>query len=512
MPENNKSRSSSTTQKTTPQASKAKAGKGSAQTDPDAASSANANSTLLTRDEIKYQTERLTARSSTRAGRVSLADDPGDSSSPEASAHGDSGSSDDEQSPPPRVRVPPARQGIGREQALSTNSQRKASAYIKLMKLTEENYTQWERQVKDMCFACGWMPYFYKAIPHELEADGLVTIDASAAARLGLEDRSLLWQKLTYSFDDELNLSEIISKRYGDVVKLLRYVRKMFYKDSLYAIATLTEQLLALSLNDYKDLQAYIAGFDAIMRQLLCAGKRTMDGDKCFYLLRGLTPDYDALKAQISLHNIANKQALYTYKQTLALLREWSAARGPPGAAKRLQVTDQAFSAHAVTSSSTQLCRNFAKGKTCAYSPCRYSHDAATANAQASGRQSGGVNQPVRVQSQRQLANANTRKSDTCKWCQKSGHTVADCRMLEAEIRTRQKNAQPTRDEGKSEEVQVAVRTRRRAPNTQREQLPAPTQRDDDQWQSTQDSDSDEVTPDFYTFMAREIDMDDVKS
>ena len=110
----------------------------------------------------------------------------------------------------------------------------------------------------------------------------------------------------------------------GRVEALIRAIRATYNKKSEAALDALTKKLMTLTLNDYSDLEAYIAEANIIFSNLEAQGEGLSDGriGKSFYLLEVLPGDYEMAKNTLRMPNVSN-----TYKQVCEYLQQWIETR-----------------------------------------------------------------------------------------------------------------------------------------------------------------------------------------
>ena len=121
------------------------------------------------------------------------------------------------------------------------------SPNFELDKLGRENFDAWERQLKHALWAADCYAYF------EAKGD-----DAQEVKSIPEELQRLIWGGITKSLDAHMT-AKIDNVKMGNVVELLKTIRKQYYRETVATKSQLRERLHNIQLSDFKDIDDYIA-------------------------------------------------------------------------------------------------------------------------------------------------------------------------------------------------------------------------------------------------------------
>ena len=287
-----------------------------------------------------------------------------------------------------------------------------------------ENYDLWWSKVEDYFYKKGkaWDKMLAQA--KKREATEEQDPNPKTAAN-DIKQRRAAWGVIK----DSISAEE--AKKYrgieqGRVEALIRAIRATYNKKSEAALDALTKKLITLTLNDYSDLEAYIAEANIIFSNLEAQGEGLSEGRKAFYLLEGLPGDYEMAKNTLRMPNVSN-----TYKQVCEYLQQWIETRPHcPGYSgndpkrgrgrKRDRVmyaTEQSkYPGSGAAKDAAPLCKNFQKTGSCKWGQkCKFRHE------QRPGKSGGSDHR------QDKRGGSDRQQKRKCYGCGSETHLLPDC-------------------------------------------------------------------------------------
>ncbi len=191
--------------------------------------------------------------------------------------------------------MPPRRQ----QQAIPPPEEDEHKRKIPLL-VGDVNYNSWEKKVKHYFYSRSWEAITTAAdydknedIPEEKKEALNEALEAISAA-----DKRKAWGALTLSLSEEI-LARVDDVALGDSVALLRTIRGLFYRNTVYTKSLLKERLQSSRLEEFDDLEGLISFVEVTSKRLLSLGYPMPEEDKQHYLLRSLPEAYDAAKTTI---------------------------------------------------------------------------------------------------------------------------------------------------------------------------------------------------------------------
>ena len=194
----------------------------------------------------------------------------------------------------------------------------------------------------------------------------------------------------------------------GNVEELIRRIRQQYYRSSIATRFSIRDRLSNMRLEDYADVEHYFAAIKNTISTLVGLGEIVSEEGKVYALLKGLpSPDYESVKVQA----LAPRATPYTLNEVFTLIRDLAdRSNNIPGTKHKNNNRISAFN-----TTTSEVCRDFLKGKCRRGKQCRYKH----------------VQQPhQRACKYCDKTNHKSRdctKAPTCTYCDKRGHTHAEC-------------------------------------------------------------------------------------
>ena len=308
--------------------------------------------------------------------------------------------------------MPPKRQKVRAADSSDDDDEPRSGATKRELPtlIGRENFDMWWEKVNDYFYQKGkkWDEMLTQATDRDATED-----DDPDPAEDDTKQRRAAWGALKASLsDEEAKKYRAVAK--GRVESLIRSIRATHQKKSEAALDALTNKLIALSLNDYGDLEAYLAEANIIFTDLEAQGEALTDGRKTFYLLKGLPADYEQAKSTLRQPNVE-----YTYKEVTTYLSSWIETRpacpGYPLTSKQKMSRGKnnervlyAREQGETNKGYVPLCRNFQRSGKCKHGDdCKFRHEAPP--------------------SDKQQKEKETSRRRRCYECGSEDHLIADC-------------------------------------------------------------------------------------
>ena len=156
----------------------------------------------------------------------------------------------------------------------------------------------WIDNVRDAMFSCGMAAVFEAAdCRNKLDVPIRVRL---AAERVPEWKLALAWPVIRRSLNSVPNVFAKTRRcRVPDVEGMVRAVLDAIQKRSQGAEARLRDEVAAANLADYPSLRAYVSDLETKFDKLAAHGVTMTDSEQRHLLLRGLTTDYNTIKASI---------------------------------------------------------------------------------------------------------------------------------------------------------------------------------------------------------------------
>ena len=227
----------------------------------------------------------------------------------------------------------------------------------------------------------------------------------------------------------------------GDVEGVIRSVLDFVQKRSQGLESRLREELAATNLVDFSNLKAYISDLETKFNKLLNQGVVITESERRHILLRGLTPEYNSIKASIlTYRNRYNQYADFT--DAVSMLEDYDD--------NTLKITTRTVSNQEVTLTTHEkaapgeqngICFHFAKRGHCRRGKaCKFRHVERPAQAMVRQKhQKDRQNRKMppghyrRLNTQQGKGAGNAQKTGACHNCGKRGHWARDCRAPKVE-------------------------------------------------------------------------------
>ena len=304
---------------------------------------------------------------------------------------------------------------------MSSNDDERATG--KIGYLTTENFDIWIEKVKDyilaldhddameMWLACMWQPAD-PANPGNDPADK----DYQNAGNSASAKKLRLLHNKTFAFirrnlsDSMFELSREVST---SVPKLLRKLREVTNDGSATDRSALRAEYDAMKLDDFDNMQLYIAGFNNLVTKMRFYKIKSVEDaeDVLFRFNEGMPEAYKDIQLVIAAQNMNLTQAQRFYLQRAKL------DDSLPGTLRN--ITKRTDSVH----QQEEICRLFTQGKCRFGKRCKFKHP---------GQESTGSGGP----------GGNSKKSKQnvkCFYCGKKGHYKTECRKRLADEEQKKK-------------------------------------------------------------------------
>ena len=192
----------------------------------------------------------------------------------------------------------------------------------------DSNFHVWELRVQNLFYAEDCLA-FYNAAQFDKDSD--IPGESKGECDIGgISDktRRKIWFKLSDSLCPEILVkTDSSSVKLGDVVSLLREIRKMFYRNSAYMRSHLKNKLHSVRLDDFNSVEGLITFIETISKRLTTCGRPVIEEDKIHYLLDALPDAYEGFKTTLMMPAAENIRWL----QVVEMLREIAVNPQLPG-------------------------------------------------------------------------------------------------------------------------------------------------------------------------------------
>lgn len=185
----------------------------------------------------------------------------------------------------------PANAGHEEEQLLSR---------MKLPNLNTENFDHWERVLKHVLYAREAEELYNFSLQPAVAPNAGARAVPPRAPNVPANERRRAWGLICSSLSQDM-LLEVDAVGLGEVEALLYRIREHYYRTTTHTKARLKKQLLKLQMEDFGDIDTYIASTVSLCQRLAGMGAPVSDEDRIFHLLEGLPHDYAPVKAQIRM-------------------------------------------------------------------------------------------------------------------------------------------------------------------------------------------------------------------
>lgn len=321
----------------------------------------------------------------------------------------------------------------------------------KIGDLRADNFDTWIEKVKDYIFALDhddavgiWTAYMWQApepgavVEEEDEGDepagDPAEHDYQAANNAGTKKLRLLHNK-TFAFirrnlgDNMFEVSRSAA-RHNSVPKLLRALRDSVNDGGVIDRSTLRKQFNTIKLEDYDNMELYIAGFNNLVTKMKYRKMSSVDDDEdvLFRFNEGIPTAYAQVKLVIAANNKSLLQAQQFY------LAQAKLDVTLPGTMSNITRKTDAVNA------TGEICRLFTQGKCRFGDRCKFDHPGTTP------KDGQGTGDKSRI---------------TCFYCGKQGHVKNECRKKIADDAAKAKGGDATHNtqESQSKATQDAAAT-----------------------------------------------------
>ena len=172
------------------------------------------------------------------------------------------------------------------------------SSIFKIPLLDPESPDLWVDNVRDSLSTSG-MAAIFTAADCRNKADVPVQI-RSEVDRTEPWKMACAWTHIRRSLNSVPNIYARSGRcKFPDVESLIRTVLYAVQKRSQGVEARLRDEMSAANLADYPSLAAYIGDLEAKFSKLAAHGVKMTDSEQRYFLIRGLTADYNSVRASI---------------------------------------------------------------------------------------------------------------------------------------------------------------------------------------------------------------------
>ena len=307
-----------------------------------------------------------------------------------------------------------------------------SSGTFKIPLLDPDAPDVWIENVRDALFTTG-MSVTFRAADCRVkdEVPVRLRIEADLVEKWKL---AIAWTSVRRSLNSVPTLFSRSQRcRFGDIEGLIRTVLNVVQKRSQGVESRLRDELSAANLADYPSLSAYIADLEAKFGRLAAHGVAMTDTEQRYKLLRGLTSNYDNVRATILSHRdrLGNRADLVTAITMLEDYEDNVMAVSSSSATTTGNTHDATLASFEGRNISTRdqergVCYYYSKRGRCKRgSTCQFRHveRAPGPEQQREGRR------PLDTFQTRRGGPNNRRKADACRNCGKVGHWARDCRQ-----------------------------------------------------------------------------------
>ena len=291
-----------------------------------------------------------------------------------------------------------------------------------IIKMTRGNYPTWIEKIKDYIMALDhdeaadiWAAFVWVPADPANPGNDPAEHDYLTAAN-GPAKKLRVQHNKAFKFIRNSLSSEVFDTTIGQphsVPKLLRHLRNYWNDGSVMDRDSLRMEFLKMKLDKYDDFDAYVTAFKNAVRTLKMykVGLVRDDEDVCFQFNKGMPQAWSTYKGISSGQQHSFEQAVSYYRKMA------KSDSSLPGALKAKPVKSKAvYSTHdfdlkGSNVSTTETCRQFARGLCKRGDNCRYKH----------------VQQPPQTGDKGSQSQPKAKFKGKCNHCGKPGHKEAFC-------------------------------------------------------------------------------------
>ena len=226
---------------------------------------------------------------------------------------------------------------------------------FKIQPFNPETLDMWVESVDDALYSAGMSAIFQAADCRRVEEVPVrlrICVDLIPKRKL-----VFVWTALRKSLQSVASIYNRTQRtKKGDVEGVVRSVLDCVQKRSQGLESRLREELAATNLVDFSNLKSYVSDLETKFNKLLNQGVRITESERRHILLRGLTPEYNSIKASIlTYRNRYNQYADFT--EAVSMLEDYDD--------NTLKVATRTFSNNEVTLTTMGVDKKDDKGGVC---------------------------------------------------------------------------------------------------------------------------------------------------
>ena len=292
----------------------------------------------------------------------------------------------------------------------------------------------WVENVRDALFSSG-MAAIYRAADCRVKAEVPVRLRNEAGA-IPRWKHAYAWSAVRRSLNSMPDLFKRTGRlKFADIEGMVRCVLDVFQKRSQGVEIRLRDEVSAANLADYPSLASYIADMELRYSKLAGHGVTMTDGEQRYHLLKGLTSNYESIKASIVSHRDCYGNRA-DFAMAVTLLEDYEdntlAVANPSRTTGNREVTMASFGSKTTTGGEKDgaSCFFFARNGYCRKATsCRFRHVSRVPPPhQQPNRRTPVEDYSSSNQRGRGGSSKRQKKGDKCRNCGGDGHWARECR------------------------------------------------------------------------------------